>query len=328
MLSATETRLPCRIARFEKLNDAIVEIEIQAENKTPLPEFTAGSHIDLHLPGGLVRQYSLCSAPSDTHAYRIAVLREEAGRGGSEAVHTQLKPGDAVTISAPRNLFPCHDSAKAVFIAGGIGITPLLCMVRERAASGHAFELHYSVSQATRLVYRETLQALCKTAEQRVRFYADDAAPTERLDLDLAIPAFDHDTHLYVCGPAGLIDATLAKAASIGWPETHLHSERFQAPQPPATEIAPGEFLLSLQGEFENLHVPAGKSILQVLKEAGADVPASCEQGICGTCCLRVVEGEPDHRDYCLNDKARQEQGLFAPCCSRAHGAHLTLARV
>lgn len=328
MPSSTEGAIPCRIHRFEKLNEAIVEIEIQAEDASHLPAFSPGSHIDLHLPGGLIRQYSLCSDPADTRTYRIAVLREQSGRGGSEAVHTQLRVGLPISISAPRNLFPCGDSSKAVFIGGGIGITPLMCMVRERAATGQAFELHYSVSQASRLIYREQLQALCSTAQQRVRFYADDAAATERLDLDIAIPGFADDTHLYVCGPAGLIDATLAKATSIGWPDSHLHCERFQAPQPAATTIAPGEFLVSLQGEFENLLVPADKSILQVLKEAGADVPASCEQGICGTCCLKVIDGEPDHRDYCLNDKAREEQGLFAPCCSRAHGAHLTLARV
>ncbi|WAG76892.1 PDR/VanB family oxidoreductase [Metapseudomonas furukawaii] len=297
----------------------ILGLELEAADGAPLPAFEAGAHLDLHLPGGLVRQYSLCNAPGETHRYRLAVLLDPASRGGSRAVHEQLRVGQRLTTSAPRNLFAlASEGARSLLFAGGIGITPILAMAQALASRDEDFELHYCMRSRKLAAFVDWLEA--SPFADRVRLHADDGpAP-------LDAPALLRDAgnaHLYVCGPNGFMEHVLGCARTAGWDESRLHREYFVAPAQPAGEDRAFEVRLARSGL--TLQVPAGRSVAQVLDEAGVCVPLSCEQGICGTCLTGVLDGEPEHRDSFLTDAERARNDQFTPCCSRARSACLVL---
>ncbi|WCE05544.1 PDR/VanB family oxidoreductase [Pseudoxanthomonas sp. JBR18] len=296
--------------------------ELRRTDGGALPTFEAGAHIDVQLPGKLTRQYSLCNAPHETHRYLICVLRESASRGGSEAMHA-LAEGGVLTISAPRNLFALHPApAYSLLFAGGIGITPLIAMAEHLARNGRSFELHYSARGPGRAAFLERLRAA--PWGDRVHLHFDDGPAHLRLDVAQALAAAPDGAHLYVCGPAGFIDHVFQAAEASGWDPARLHREYFSA-APSPVDAGEQSFEVQVASSGEVHTIPPGRSIAQVLDEAGVFVPVSCEQGICGTCVTAVLEGTPDHRDQFLSADEHARNDQITLCCSRARSARLVL---
>ena len=301
----------------------VCSLELQSPTGADLPAFSAGAHVDVYLPGDIVRQYSLCNNPAETHRYRIAVLREPASRGGSQAVHEKLHAGDAITITKPKNHFPLGTSAKhRLLMAGGIGVTPILCMAQHLNDADQAFTMHYSVRTAERLAFVQEIS--CAPFASYVHFHTDDGLPEQRLDLEQTLRNPDPETHLYVCGPQGYMDAVLSTARAQGWSDAQLHWEFFSvsAPVPQQGDRA-FEVQLSRSGQI--ITVAADETVVQALAAVGIEVPTSCEQGVCGTCLTRVLAGEIDHRDVFLTSAEHKANDQFTPCCSRALSQRLTL---
>ncbi|MCC8396161.1 PDR/VanB family oxidoreductase [Paraburkholderia sp. MMS20-SJTR3] len=300
----------------------IASFELASETGEPLPAFEAGSHVDVHLPNGLVRQYSLCNDPRETHRYLIAVLRDDAGRGGSKAVHEMVRVGDRLQISAPRNLFALAPEAPHhLLLAGGIGVTPILCMAEQLAASGASFDMHYCTRSKERTAFVERI-AQAGFANS-VQLHHDDHPGGSTFALEQVLNSAPAGTHLYVCGPSGFMDFVLATARAKGWPQDRLHYEFFAAPaQQPATG---GSFQVRIASSGATIDVPPECTVVQALAANGIEVITSCEQGVCGTCLTRVLEGEPDHLDSYLTDEERAANDQFLPCCSRAKSQVLVL---
>ncbi|OLL31595.1 oxidoreductase [Burkholderia sp. SRS-W-2-2016] len=300
----------------------IASFELASATGEPLPAFEAGSHVDVHLPNGLVRQYSLCNDPRETHRYLIAVLRDEAGRGGSKAVHEMVREGDRLQISAPRNLFALAPQAPHhLLLAGGIGVTPILCMAEQLAANGASFDMHYCTRSQERTAFVERI-AQAGFANS-VQLHHDDHPGGSTFALEQVLNGVPAGTHLYVCGPTGFMDFVLATARAKGWPEDRLHYEFFAAPaQQPATG---GSFQVRIASSGAMIDVPPECTVVQALAANGIEVITSCEQGVCGTCLTRVLEGEPDHLDSYLTDEERAANDQFLPCCSRAKSQVLVL---
>jgi vanillate O-demethylase ferredoxin subunit len=305
-------------------NDEALDIcsyELASVDGQPLPAFTAGAHIDVHLPDGLVRQYSLCNHPEERHRYLIGVLRDPASRGGSRSLHEQIQPGIRLLISEPRNLFTLAPQAsRSLLFAGGIGITPILCMAEHLAQSGAAFALHYCARSRDRAAFVERLQQ--SPFADRVFLHFDEE-PATALDAARVLASSDQDQHLYVCGPGGFMQHILDTAKAQGWQESNLHREYFAAA--PADTSADGRFSVKLARSGQVFEVPADMSVVQVLESHGVEVPISCEQGICGTCLTRVLEGVPDHRDMFLTEAEQACNDQFTPCCSRSRTPLLVL---
>ncbi|WP_244372050.1 PDR/VanB family oxidoreductase [Streptomyces griseorubiginosus] len=305
----------------------VVVLDLEPIDGNPFPEHEAGAHIDVLLsPLGsgtpLVRQYSLCGEPGNRKRYRIAVLREERSRGGSVAMH-RFEVGDHVRISAPRNIFRLVPARRHLLFAGGIGITPLVAMAQQLDATGGDYTLHYCARSAADVALTEWF-----SDHPRIVLHLDDQPAEQKLDLrrDLGDPA--EDTAVYVCGPGPFMDHVLDGARALGWPPSALHKERF-TPTAAAAEAAPGGedgdgFIVRLASSGAEYHVPPEESVLDVLLRNGVDAPSSCQQGICGECVVRVLAGEPDHRDDVLTDGERAA-GLFTTCSSRALSPRLEL---
>lgn len=300
----------------------ICSLELAAADGRALPPFAAGSHIDVQLPGGLTRQYSLCNDPTETHRYLIAVLRDPVSRGGSAAVHEQVHEGDTLQISAPRNHFAlAHEADSHLLLAGGIGVTPLLCMAERLARAGQAFEMHYCTRSASRTAFLQRIQAAAYAP--LVQFHHDDGPAAQRLDLAALLAQPVAGRHLYVCGPKGYMDVVLSTARAQGWPEPQIHFEFFGAEVVPAAGDSSFEVMLASSGRV--IPVASDRSVVAALSEAGISLPTSCEQGVCGTCLTRVIEGTPDHRDLYLTPEEQAANDQFLPCCSRARSARLVL---
>ncbi|MGA0611694.1 PDR/VanB family oxidoreductase [Caldimonas sp. KR1-144] len=320
---STTATLRVRVARKALEAEDICSLELVAADGGALPPFTAGAHIDVHLPGGLVRQYSLCNDPRESQRYRIAVLREAASRGGSQAVHDALREGDVLTIGAPRNHFELSgEGERALLLAGGIGITPILCMAERLAATGTPFELHYATRSRARTAFLDRIGSAAFASQ--VRFHFDDGPAAQRLDLAAVLAQPRAGTHLYVCGPKGFIDAVLATARAAGWREPQLHWEFFAGAEVAARD-GDAAFEVELASSGRVIAVPAGLSVVQALAQAGVEVMVSCEQGVCGTCLTRVLQGEVEHRDSYLTPDEQAAHDQFTPCCSRARSARLVL---
>ena len=302
--------------------EGICSFELQAADGRPLPAFSAGSHVDVQLPGGLVRQYSLCNDPAEAHRYLIAVLKDPASRGGSAAMHDGVAVGSRLTISAPRNHFAlAHDAAEHLLLAGGIGITPLLCMAERLAVTGGAFALHYCTRSRARTAFTDRIAASAFAG--RVQFHFDDGDAAQKLELPALLAARKPGQHLYVCGPQGFMDAVLGGARAAGWAEEQIHYEFFGAA--PAAKADDGGFEVQLASSGRVIAVAPAQSVVQALAAAGVVVATSCEQGVCGTCLTRVMEGEVDHRDLYLTPEEQVANDQFLPCCSRAKSARLVL---
>lgn len=301
---------------------AVFELEDAAGR--PLPAFSAGAHIDLHLPGGLVRPYSLCSDPADTRRYRLGVLKDPASRGGSVAVHQHLlSEGARLAISAPRNHFPLDATAThSVLVGGGIGITPMLAMAAQLQAQGRSFELHYCVRSRAQAAFLGELAAA--PWADRVTVHADDEGEAARLNPQALLRGASAGTHLYVCGPNGFMDWVLAEAEAAGLAAPQRHREYFSAPTAtPQAGDQPVEIVAKRSGK--TVTAAADESLLSALQRVGIKVQVSCEQGVCGTCACTVLEGTPDHRDAYLTDEERADNDQVLVCCSRALSPRLVL---
>lgn len=311
--------------RIADCADEAVDIRsflLEPANDEALPAFTAGAHIAVHLPGGLVRSYSLCNGPDDAGRYRIAVLKAPASHGGSVAMHA-LATGQTLTIGEPRNHFPLVPGARHnVLIAGGIGITPILAMAEQLWAADESFSLHYCTRSAERTAFAGRLRRAPYAA--RVAFHHDDGDDAPPFDASDAIGPPAEGRHLYVCGPNGFMDMVLATARRLGWPDAALHREYFAgAPATPSSEDGAFEVELAASGRI--IRVAADQSVVAALAAAGVEVPVSCEQGVCGTCLTKVLDGTPDHRDLYLTDDERALGDCFTPCCSRSLSPRLVL---
>ncbi len=315
--------LTVRVARRRTEAEGICSFELVAADGGNLPAFEAGSHIDVQVPGGPMRPYSLCNAPGAVQSYQIAVLRELASRGGSAGMHERVAEGDLLQIGAPRNLFPLStNAAHHVLMAGGIGITPMLAMAELLAASRASFELHYCTRSPARTAFAKRLREA--PFAEAVQIHHDDGPPAQRFDIALRLAEPQAGEHLYVCGPQGFMEAVLGTARAKGWPEAQIHFESFGAA--PVAQAGDGPFEVVLQSSQRVVVVPMGRSIVQALADAGIDIVTSCEQGVCGTCLTGVVEGTPDHRDEYLTPEEQAAGDQMLPCCSRSKTARLVLA--
>lgn len=309
------------MARKQREAQDIYSFTLVAADGAALPPYSAGSHIDVHTPSKEVRQYSLCNAAADENSYLIAVLREPAGRGGSASMHDIVQVGDRLTISEPRNHFPlAHHAVRTILFGGGIGITPLLSMAERLANAGSAFELRYCARSRERMAFRTRIMS-SKYAD-RVSLHFDNGDPEQRLQIDRILSGTARDTHLYVCGPKGFMTHILDSARAVGWPEEALHWEFF-AGNPMAEST--GSFQIKIASSGQVIGVAEGQTVIAALSANGIEVPTSCEQGVCGTCLTRVIEGVPDHRDLFLTPAEQAANDQFLPCCSRAKSAVLVL---
>ncbi|MFP3272690.1 MAG: PDR/VanB family oxidoreductase [Paraburkholderia sp.] len=318
-----ESWIEVEVAVKELEADGVVRLELVDKKGGELPMFTAGAHIDVEVTPDLTRQYSLCNSPRERHRYVIGVLREPSSRGGSQAVHDAVHAGDTIRIRSPRNHFALDPTAsRYILFAGGIGVTPILAMAEHLSESGKAFELHYCARTVARAAF---VQRMAKsTFSAHVRLHLDDGPPEQRLEIGQALGSSADDAHVYVCGPAPFIGHVLDSARARGWPEARLHREFFAAPASNATS-ADESFELQLRSTGQVLTVPADRSIVEVLGEAGVAVEVSCEQGVCGTCLTRVLQGEPDHRDVFLTDAEHLRNDCMTVCCSRSKSSRLVL---
>jgi vanillate O-demethylase ferredoxin subunit len=295
---------------------------VAAEEGSRLPAFTPGAHIDVHVPGGWVRQYSLCNDSTEQGLYRIGVLKADAGRGGSQAMHEQVQIGAVLRIGAPRNLFPLHEQeAHSLLLAGGIGITPIFCMAQALLREGRSFDMHYCARSKERAAFTAALQAA--PLGRHVHLHLDDEPASTRLDIEALLNHQSDNTHLYFCGPKGFMDAVLQSARRLGWEEGRLHCEFFQAE--PVLLDGDQSFDVRLARSGKTVHVGSHQTVAHALQAAGVDVPTSCEQGICGTCVTKVLEGVPDHRDSFLMPEEQAANDCFTPCCSRSRSPSLVL---
>ncbi|WP_282605718.1 Rieske 2Fe-2S domain-containing protein [Pelagibius sp. Alg239-R121] len=284
-----------------------------------LPTFQPGAHIDVHMPNGLVRQYSLTNGPGETRHYTIGVKLEPDSRGGSQCMHREVREGDVLAISEPRNNFPLRrDAVKTLFVAGGIGITPLLSMARALHHSDLPHELHYFSQSEKHMAFPEVLERLGSGVVPHLGL---DPAETGK-QLKAILSRYQPAMHLYVCGPGPMLEATRKIAADHGWPDNSIHFEYFKN----TNEVDDSSsFEIDLARSVMTLQVPAGKTILAVLRENGVDVPSSCEQGACGTCLTTLLEGEPDHQDVYLNESEKSSGNCIMTCVSRAKSGRLVL---
>ncbi|MBS0512221.1 MAG: oxidoreductase [Proteobacteria bacterium] len=314
-----------RVQRRTQLADDIIGLELSSLDGAPLPAYTAGAHIDVELPNGLVRQYSLCGQGAGR--YEIGILRDPAGRGGSACAHRDIREGGEIRIGAPRNLFALVPARRTLLFAGGIGVTPILAMAQELSHGGADFRMHYCSRSAVRTAFIDRIRA--SVFARRVQFHFDDGAPAQRFDAAAAIGAPDPATHLYVCGPRGYMDHVIATARSLGWRDSNIHFEYFSAASAPSSArgeaAGDGYFEIRLAGRDVVVAVPPGTTAAQALIARGVPVPLSCEQGICGTCVMRVLDGVPEHRDLFLSDAEKAANDRFTPCCSRARSASLLI---
>lgn len=315
--------LTVRVVRKTAEATDIATFELVDAQGDALPPFSAGAHIDVHLPNGLVRQYSLCNDSAETHRYLIGVLRDPASRGGgSLAMHDLVNEGDILQISAPKNHFPlAHEARRSLLLAGGIGITPILCMAERLAISGAEFDLHYCTRSPARTAFRNRIRGSAFTS--RVHFHFDDGDAAQKLDIAATLDKVEDGTHLYVCGPKGFMNAVLDTARAAGWPEAQLHYEFFAADVGPSDSDESFEVKLASSGRV--IKVEKDKTIITALAAAGVEIPFSCEQGVCGTCLTRVLEGVPDHKDNYLTPEEQAANDQLLPCCSRAKSPMLVL---
>ena len=312
--------LTLRVTRSEPAADGIQLFELKRPDGGELPPFTPGSHLSVRVPNGSMRNYSLCSDPAERRRYVIAVKREEGGRGGSLSLIDRTRAGDRLQVSAPRNLFELSANAPSyIFVAGGIGITPILAMIHHLRATGDKpFHLYYLTRSAAGTAF---LAELADPAlKGKVTIHHDEGDPEKALDL---WPVFEEPTkaHIYCCGPRGLMDAV--KDMTGHWPVSAVHFEDFGSDLVrPRADDKPFTVKLARSGGAV-LDVPVGATILEVVRSHGLRLPSSCESGTCGTCRTTVIEGEVDHRDLVLTPAERRSEMMV--CVSRAKSDQLIL---
>jgi ferredoxin-NADP reductase len=291
--------------------------EFRRVDGSPLPAYEPGAHVDMHLPNGMSRQYSLIVPDPKPDSYVFGIKRDAASRGGSKYIHDELQAGATLKISAPRNNFPLVEDAEHVALfAGGIGITPIWCMVQRLGALGRSWKLYYACRSRGDMAF---LQALEKFEAKYIHLHFDDEAG-KVLDIAAAVAEVPKSTHLYCCGPDPMLKAF--EAATTNWPRAQVHVEYFTPKAEPATQ---GGFWVELKRSNEEYFIPPGKTILQVLYDAGVDVDYSCELGICGACETRVISGIPEHRDSVLSEEEQASNTKVMICCAGCKSERLVL---
>lgn len=319
------------VESVQDIAEGIRSFDLRPADGGELPPFTAGAHIDLHLPNGLVRNYSLVNSQAERHRYVIAVSLDANTRGGSQYLHEIDLSGQTVKISAPRNNFPLiEDGAPKILIAGGIGITPLYSMIQRMEEIGDVWMLFYGTRSRACTAFREELEALDAEKPGRVRFNFDDEAG-QMLDVTSVAARAPLEAHLYCCGPAPMLEAFNMVTANR-MPDM-VHVEYFSAPTGEAggdassadTADLPEVFTVEIAGTGQSFEVKRGQSILGVLMENGVYAASSCQEGCCGTCVVQVLEGEPDHRDFVLSDREHAANQLMTICVSGSKSDKLVI---
>lgn len=314
LVEPTDAPIVVRVERATRIANDINQYELSAITPAVLPQAAAGSHIDVVLNEAVRRSYSLIAA--DPSSYVIAVKREISGRGGSRLAFDSLKVGRRVCISPPRNNFSLNEEAEhSVFVAGGIGITPIFAMATRLQQLGKPWRLYYAVRTRSDAAFVNELAKLGSTT-----FHFDDECDGRLLDIPAIVASAPPASHLYCCGPSPMLAAFSAATNAIA--KTRVHIERFGALDDANRD---GDYFIRLGANGPRLLVSRGETILDVLRRAGMDVPASCEQGVCGTCETRVIEGTPDHRDSVLTAEERASNKAIMVCCSGSRSSELVL---
>jgi phthalate 4,5-dioxygenase reductase subunit len=312
--------MPLRVTRNDEIADGIHLLEFRDPGGKDLPGFSAGAHIAVRVPNGLVRKYSLCNDPAEHERYQIAVKRESNGRGGSCSLIDSVKTGDELMVTAPVNDFGLPPRAQDfLFIAGGIGVTPMMAMIHETLAQGKRFRLYYCSRSPESTAFRAELGE--PRFKDMVTIHYDQGDPSRSLDLRSILAERRNREHLYCCGPRPLMEAV--RAMTDHWSPTAVHFEAFSEAETHKADDKPFKVKLARSGKV--LDVPTDKTILEVLRQHGLDVPSSCETGTCGSCRTKLLAGEADHRDLVLAEHERKDTIMI--CVSRARSEEITIDR-
>lgn len=310
-----------RLSSIRYLAQDISAFEFTPVEKTSISPHEAGAHFELYLPNGLRRSYSIVNSSVERNSYEIAVAKNRDSRGGSQFIHDELRVGDVLAAGLPRNNFHlCEHAAHSVFIAGGIGITPLWSMIQRLERLGKSWQLFYAARDRESAAYFQDILKLNEEQSGRVHWHFDQEQQNRHLDVPTIMAGIELDAHLYCCGPGPMLD-TFLDCTKRRDPST-VHVEYFSSPNSPSTE---GGFTVVLARSGQELNVPAGKTILDVLLEAGLDVEYSCMEGICSSCETRVLEGIPEHRDAVLSQQVRESNEVMMICCSGSRSKKLVL---
>lgn len=319
----SEQLTPVRIVSMTYEASDILSFIVEREDGKPLPPVDPGSHIDIHLPNGLVRSYSISNNILRSKGYRLTVARDAASTGGSVYMHEQLRPGQTLRISPARNNFSLEESAPlSVFIAGGIGITPFLPMMARLNELGRKWRLHYCVRTQNRAALLGEIKLLAAEGDAEICTNFDEEPGGKMLDLSAVISSLSPSAHVYCCGPTGMLDAFRRSVESAQIEPQRVHFEYFSGNVEIANE---GGFTVKLARSNKTLVIGPNQTILKVVMEAGVDVPYSCEEGVCGACETKIISGTPDHRDLILSDAERAEGRTMMICCSGSKSAELVL---
>jgi ferredoxin-NADP reductase len=321
--TAGNERFAVRVNAIREEADGIRSFEFVSPDGSDLPPFTAGAHLHVHLDDKISRQYSLCNDPAERHRYVVAVLREENGRGGSKLMHDSISEGQEVWISGPENHFALADRAVNfhLLLAGGIGVTPMMAMIEELERRGHDYRMHYCTRGPERTAFLDRLAPRIEAG--KVVLHHDGGDPARGLDVKATLAEHRIGMHLYACGPAGFLQAV---NSSVGaWPPHTVHQEYFTAREMTEEEKAwdTKPFQVKIASTGAVIDIPAGRSIVDVLRDYGINVQTDCQEGYCGTCITHYVEGDPVHRDTVLDDTDREDYVMI--CCARARSDLLVL---
>jgi ferredoxin-NADP reductase len=305
-----------RLTSIRYAADDINLYEMRRPDNATLPVAGPGAHIDVHLPNGIMRQYSLVTADGDPRAYVIGIKRDRASRGGSIFIHDKLRVGQTLAVGAPRNNFPLLETVEhTVLVAGGIGITPIWAMAQRLLKLGRSFELHYACRARREAAFLEQL-----TAMPQAHLHVDAESDGRPLDIAAIVARAPQRAHYYCCGPLPMLSAY--EAATIALDPAQVHAEYFM---PKAVAACEGGYVVELHRTGQTFSIPEGKTILQVLREGGVAAPYSCEEGICGACQVKVVTGTPDHRDSVLSEREKQAGDTMLICCSGSKTERLVI---
>lgn len=312
--------LRLRVQAIRLQADGIHAFELVDPDGTELPPATAGAHVDVHLPGGLMRSYSLAGDPADRTVWTLGVLRVVNGQGGSNTMHDSVRVGELLTVSAPRNAFAMvPGAAHTVLLAGGIGITPIKAMAHTLTAEGKSFELHYCARTARNIAFTRELRAL--VPPDRLHFHFDNGVPGQGLNITNLLKQQPAGAHLYYCGPGGLMKA--CDQASTHWASGSVHFEHFKPPEPALKNVPDASFEVRLARTGITVPVLPDQTIVRAIELAGHRVPTSCLSGLCGSCKVNYLEGEVEHNDYILSDEEKTR--CLTLCVSRSRSPILVL---
>jgi ferredoxin-NADP reductase len=314
--AASGATITMRVTAIRYAADESNVYEFRSLNNAILPRVQPGAHIDIHLPHGIVRQYSLVSADGDPRAYLVAIRRDRASRGGSSFMHERLRVGQTLQIGSPRNSFPLDERARhTVLIAGGIGITAIWSMAQRLVKLGKSFEMHYACRTRREAAFVDELENM-----SQVKVHIDADRGGRRLDVSTIVAEAPSDSHFYCCGPAPMMEAF--ETATALFAREQVHVEYFAPKQMPALD---GGYVVQLHRTGQEFGVPKGKTILQVLRDSGVGAPYSCEEGICGACQVNVISGIPDHRDSVLSESDQRSGKTMLICCSGSKTERLVI---